>query len=73
MGAPTTPRTALRDESGRVACKWIALSVTTIGALMAALDSTLAVAAGSLPRDLMMKRSSWARTRRSGRGRCRAS
>ncbi len=38
-------KTTLRDESGRIAYKWIALSVTTIGALMAALDATIVILA----------------------------
>jgi EmrB/QacA subfamily drug resistance transporter len=48
-GIPPAPRPALR---GRIEYKWIALSVTTIGALMSAIDGTIVILA--LP-EMMVK------------------
>jgi EmrB/QacA subfamily drug resistance transporter len=41
----TTPSPALMGLHGRIEYKWIVLSVTTIGALMAAIDSTIVILA----------------------------
>ncbi len=44
-GKLTSPLAGLRDQHGHIEYKWIVLSVTTIGAMMAAIDSIIVILA----------------------------